>query len=226
MKLKLIVDNTVPLKPEETRELDSIIQEAQRNVQITYKNVERTYELVAEDCLTENNPDYQAIIKRQKTSYPLKSAQEMMLDHYISESKEYPSSEFDDVYVAMAFGLGDICSQRLKEREIVENIALIKGEITEYIGGGIKNLYHNPNDLIFEYDQFKEWHEEEPTELKAKALSFFMDMLWVYSHTIKKEEHLIDIKEKLNVRCAMIRDPQLRASIIQNNVDIIRASYE
>ena len=26
MKLKLIVDNTVPLKPEETRELDSIIQ--------------------------------------------------------------------------------------------------------------------------------------------------------------------------------------------------------
>ncbi|MBT6774495.1 hypothetical protein HOA91_03930, partial [Candidatus Woesearchaeota archaeon] len=46
------------------------------------------------------------------------------------------------------------------------------------------------------------------------------------SHTIKKEEHLIDIKEKLNVRCAMIRDPQLRASIIQNNVDIIRASYE
>ena len=226
MALQLVVDNTVPLKPEETSELDAMIQEAKNNAQITHKNVEKIYDLITSGLLKENGQDYQAIIKRQKTSYPLKSAQEMMLDHYFSESKEYPSSEFDDVYVAMAFGLGDICAQRLRERGIVENIALIKGEITEYICGGIKNLYHNPNDLIFEYDQFKEWHEEEPTELKAKALSFFMDMLWVYSHTIKKEEHLIDIKEKLNVRCAMIRDPQLRASIIQNNVDIIRASYE
>jgi hypothetical protein len=226
MALQLVVDNTVPLKPEETSELDAMIQEAKNNAQITHKNVEKIYDLITSGLLKENGQDYQAIIKRQKTSYPLKNAQEMMLDHYIPELKEYPSSEFDNVYTAMAFGLGDICAQRLRERGIVENIALIKGEITEYIHGGIKNIYHNPNDLIFEYDQFKEWHEEEPTELKAKTLSFFMDMLWVYSHTIKKEEHLIDIKKKLNTRCSMIKDPKLRTSIIKNNVDIIRASYE
>ena len=224
MALKLIVDNTIPLKPQETRELDSMIREAQKNVQITYKNVERTYELIAGDCLEENNPIYQAIINRKKVSYPIKSAQKIILDHYFSESKEYSSSEFDDVYVAMTFGLGDICAQRLKERGIVKDIAFIKGEINQYIHDGIKNVYSNPNDLIFEYEEFEEWHNQEPTELKAKTLTFFMDMLWVHAYYIKEKEQLVDLKEKLKHRCSMIRNPELRASIIQNNIDIIKES--
>jgi hypothetical protein len=220
------VDNTIPLKPEETRELDSMIKECQRNVQITYKNVERTYELIAGDCLEENNPDYQAIIKRQKTDYLIKNSQRILFEHNIPKLKEYSPNEFDDVYVAMAFGLGDICAHRLKEGGIVKNITRIKGETTEYVHCGIKNLYHNPNDLIFEYDQFKEWHEEEPTELKAKTLTFFMDMLWVHSYSIKGKEQLLDLKKKLKHRCSMIKDSKLRTSIIQNNIDLIKESWK
>ncbi len=224
MTLKLIIDNTVPLKPEETRELDAMIQEAQNNVQITYKNVEKTYEIVSKNLVTENHPIYEAIMKREKVSSPIKSAQRIIFEHYLSESKEYFPNEFDDIYVAMAFGLGDVCAQRLKERGIVENIARIKGEINQYVHDGIKSVYSNPNDLLFEYDAFKEWHDEEPTELKSKTLTFFMDMLWVHAYMIKEKEQLLEIKEKLKFRCSMIKSPELRTSIIQNNLDIIKES--
>ena len=129
MNLKLIVDNTIPLKPEETRELDAMIRERQKNVQITYKNVERVYEIITGGLITENNPVYNAIVNRKKISYPLKSAQEIIWDHYFSESEEYSSNEFDDVYQAMAFGLGDVCAHRLKERGAVKETTRIKGEI-------------------------------------------------------------------------------------------------
>ncbi len=226
MNLKLIVDNTIPLKPEETRELDAMIRERQKNVQITYKNVERVYEIITGGLITENNPVYNAIVNRKKISYPLKSAQEIIWDHYFSESEEYSSNEFDDVYQAMAFGLGDVCAHRLKERGAVKETTRIKGEINEYIYGGIKSVYHNPNDLIVEYDFFKEWHEEEPTELKAKALTFFMDMLWIHAYTIKEKENLLNLKKELNLRCSMIKNSQLRASIIKTNTDLIREIQE
>ena len=222
MALQLIVDNTIPLKPEETRELDSMIREAQKNVQITYKNVERTYEIVSKNLVNESHPIYQAIVMRDKVPGPIKNAQKIIFEHYLSESKEYSPNEFDDIYVAMAFGLGDVCAQRLKQRGNIGNVAGIKGEINDYMYSGIKSVYSNPNDLLFEYDFFKEWHDQEATELKSKTLTFFMDMLWVHAYYIKEKEQLLDVREKLKHRCSMIKNPELRASIIQNNIDLIK----
>jgi hypothetical protein len=217
MALTLVTNNDRPI------ELERMIEETREQVNKAKEAIDLLYNAVNMGIIEEEKCFRTNIINTRKINYDFKSAEEIIADYYPSDSQDFKPSEFKEVYMALAFGLTEICAQYLKEQtQNPKQIEDIEDTFSDFIHCSIQELYPDPRDLILEYEKMRIWHNQSDDSVKEKVMSYFIEYLCEHANNSQRYKLLISTKEKLEEELTHLSTSEEKAERIEKYTSFVR----
>jgi|GEM_PF-2956905 len=193
--------------------LDRELDETESGLAAVKTYIDHFYRIVEENQVKEFPNLNACLLQTSRTNWRIPEIDDLITDFYCrEESEEFPEGEFQLARCAIAMGLAPYFRYRTLELALIQakldpspdlaprRMILDEADLAQALDGTLNLCYPDPNDFVFEFRKFREWHSSSD-QIKRLSFSYWTDLINYHLQLSFYLGYLQHRKEDLDLCC-------------------------